>query len=777
MNILPGNMRFGAGQPVKRLEDQRLLTGKGQFIDDKPEDGALWLYVLRSPHAHAKILSIDSAAARGIAGVQAIYTGADLVADDVGTIPTLAIFKRPDGKPMTVPPRRLLAHEIVRFTGEAVAAVVATSRVIAQEAAEAIVVDYEVLAAVTDPVKALEAGAPVVWAEAPDNIVAAMSYGDAAKVEEAFANAAHKVSLDIVSQRLVPSAMEPRSTIAEIEKKTGRLLLYVQSQTPASTRDVLAEAVLKRPKESVRVLVGDIGGGFGQKTNLYPEDGIVAYAATKLNRKIRWRAERTDEFVGGTHGRDLTSTAEFALDAKGKVLAYRVRSIGATGAYSSGAANIIPLVLGPFVQTGVYDLPLVHFEVKTVMTHTAPVGAYRGAGRPEAVFIVERLFDAAARQIGIDPRTIRKANYIKPAQLPYTNAVGQVYDSGAFAHMLERASKLADWDGFNARKREAKKRGMLYGRGLTSYIEWTGGRAHTEKVSLHATSEGRVILHSGTMAMGQGLQTTYSQMISDTLGIPLDKIDVVQGDTDLATGFGSVGSRSLFVGGTAVAVSSNDLISKAREKASNLLETAVEDIEYRDGFLTVVGTDRRISLFEIAGKEKQAKLSVDSEGEVDGPSWPNGTHICELEIDPETGISRVVRYTTVDDVGVAVNPMLVAGQIHGGVAQGIGQALYENVSYDSEGQLLTATYQDYCIPRADDVPPITVTLDGSAPCKTNPLGAKGCGESGAIGGPPCVTNGVMDALFELGITNLQTPLTPEKVWAAIRDAKAAKAAA
>ncbi|WP_315804825.1 xanthine dehydrogenase family protein molybdopterin-binding subunit [Bradyrhizobium sp. SZCCHNS3002] len=777
MNILPNNMRFGAGQPVKRLEDQRLLTGKGQFIDDKAEDGALWLYVLRSPHAHARILSIDTAAAREIAGVQAIYTGADLVADDVGTIPTLAIFKRPDGKPMTVPPRRLLAHEVVRFTGEAVAAVVAASRTIAQEAAEAIAVDYEVLPAVTDPVKALEPGAPVVWAEAPDNIVAAMSYGDAAKVEEAFSSAAHKVSLDIASQRLVPSAMEPRSTIAEIEKKTGRLLLYVQSQTPASTRDVLAEAVLKRPKESVRVLVGDIGGGFGQKTNLYPEDGIVAYAATKLGKKIRWRAERTDEFVGGTHGRDLTSTAEFALDAKGKVLAYRVRSIGATGAYSSGAANIIPLVLGPFVQTGVYDLPLVHFEVKTVMTHTAPVGAYRGAGRPEAVFIVERLFDTAARQIGIDPRAIRKANYIKPAQLPYTNAVGQVYDSGAFAHMLERASKLADWDGFNARKREAKKRGMLYGRGLTSYIEWTGGRAHTEKVSLHATSEGRVILHSGTMAMGQGLQTTYTQMISDTLGIPLDKIDVVQGDTDLATGFGSVGSRSLFVGGTAVAVSSNDLISKAREKASNLLETAVEDIEYRDGVLTVVGTDRRISLFEIAQKEQGAKLSVDSEGEVDGPSWPNGTHVCEVEIDPETGISRVVRYTTVDDVGVAVNPMLVAGQIHGGVAQGIGQALYENVAYDADGQLLTATYQDYCIPRADDVPPIVVTLDDSAPCKTNPLGAKGCGESGAIGGPPCVTNGVMDALFELGITNLQTPLTPEKVWAAIRDAKAKKAAA
>ena len=772
MNILPGNLRFGAGKPVKRLEDQRLLTGKGNFIDDKPEDGALWLYVLRSPHAHARIKSIDTKAAAALAGVAAVFTGADLIADDVGTIPTLTVFMRPDGKPMTVPPRRLLAHEIVRFAGEPVAAIVASSRVLAQSAAEAIEIGYEVLPSVVDPLEAMKPGAPLVWPEASNNIVAAMSYGDAAKVEEAFSKAAHKVSLDLVSQRLVPSAMEPRSTIAEVEKKTGRLVLYVQSQTPASTRDILADAILKRPKESIRVLVGDIGGGFGQKTSLYPEDGIVAYAATKLNKKIRWRGDRTDDFVGGTHGRDLTSTGEFALDEKGRVLAYRVRSVGGTGAYSTGAGNVIPLVLGPFVQSGVYDLPLVHYEVKSVMTNTAPVGAYRGAGRPEGVFIVERLMDAAARQTGIDPRTIRKVNYVKPAQLPYTNAVGQIYDSGAFAHMLDRAVKLSDWDGFNARKRAARKKGLLYGRGLTSYIEWTGGRVHNEKVSLHATSEGRVVLHSGTMAMGQGLQTTYTQMISESLGIAMDRIDVVQGDTDLATGFGSVGSRSLFVGGTAVAVSTNDLITKAREKASHLLETSVEDLEYRDGVLTVVGTDKRISLFEIAQKQDGAKLSVDSEGEVDGPSWPNGTHICEVEIDPETGVTRVVRYTTVDDVGRAVNPMLVTGQVHGGVAQGIGQALYEGVAYDAEGQLLTASYQDYCLPRADDIPPIAVTLDESAPCRTNPLGAKGCGESGAIGGPPCIANGVMDALSEFGITQLPTPLTPQKVWKAIREARA-----
>ena len=777
MNILPSNLRFGAGQSVKRLEDQRLLTGQGHFIDDKAQDGALWLYVLRSPHAHARITAIDTSAALAMPGVAAVYTGADLVADDIGTIPTLPIFKRPDGSPMAAPPRRLLAHDVVRFAGEPVAAVLAPSRADAQTAAEAIVVDYEILPAVVSPADALAPGAPVVWPDAPDNIAAAMSYGDAAATEAAFAKARHVVSLDITSQRLVPSAMEPRSTMAEVDKKTGRLTLHVQSQTPTATRDILSDVVLKRPKDSVHVMVGDIGGGFGHKVNLYPEDGIVAYAATKLKRTVRWRGDRIDDFIGGSHGRDLTSTGEFALDEKGRVLAFRVRSLGGTGAYLTGAGVIIPLVLGPFVATGVYDLPLIHFDIKAVLTHTAPTGPYRDAGRPEAVFIVERLMDAAARQIGMDPRQIRKVNYIKPSQLPYKNAVGEVYDSGAFAHMMERASKLADWDGFNARKKAAKKKGLLYGRGLTSYIEWTGGRVHTEKVTLSATAEGRVVLQSGTQAMGQGLQTSYSQMVAGALGIPLDRIDVIQGDTDKATGGGSVGSRSLFVGGTATVVSAGDLIQKAREKASHVLEASVGDIEYGDGVLTVVGTDRRVSLFDLAKDEKDSRLSVESKGEVDGPTWPNGTHICEVEIDPETGVTRVVRYTTVDDVGVAINPMLVTGQVHGGVAQGIGQALYEGVVYDSSGQLLTASYQDYCIPRASDMPgSIDVTLDDSAPCKTNPLGAKGCGESGAIGGPPCIVNGVMDALSDLGITSLQTPLTPVKIWDAIQQAKATKAA-
>ena len=774
MNLLPKDMRFGAGQPVKRVEDHRLVTGRGRYVDDQLHADALWLVVLRSPHAHARIASIDTGAALAMTGVEAVFTGADLVADDIGTLPTLPVFKRPDGSPMILPVRRLLAHEVVRFAGEPVAVVVASTRAIAQAASEAIAVDYEVLPAVTDPVAAIAPGAPKVLAEAPDNIVAGMSYGDAAAVETAFKQAAHVVSLDVVSQRLVPAAMEPRSTIGEVDP-AGRLTMHMQTQTPTSTRDILAEAVLKRAKDSIRILVGDIGGGFGQKTSLYPEDGMVAYAAVKLKRKVRWRGERTDDFVGGTHGRDLTSTAEFALDAKGRVQAFRVRSIGGTGAYLSGTGVLIPLILGPFVATGTYDLQLVHLDLKAVLTHTAPVGAYRGAGRPEAVYIVERLMDAAARQLGMDPRKIRKVNFVKASQMPYKTATGQTYDSGAFAHMLDRASDLADWDGFAARKRAAQKKGLLYGRGLASYIEWTGGTAHKEKVSLHATGEGRIVLHSATQAMGQGLETSYSQMVSAALGIPMDRIDVVQGNTDLAQGFGSVGSRSLFVGGTAAVVSANDLIVQARESASAVLETGVGDIEYSDGWLTVAGTDRRVSLFELAKREANASLSVDSEGEVDGPSWPNGTHICEVEIDPQTGMSKVVRFTTVDDVGTAVNPMLVTGQIHGGVAQGIGQALYEGVHYDPEGQLLTASYQDYCIPRADDVPAITVTLDGSSPCRTNPLGAKGCGESGAIGGPPCVVNAVMDALSAAGVRNLHAPLTPMKVWEALRQANASAA--
>jgi carbon-monoxide dehydrogenase large subunit len=773
MNILPSDMKFGTRQPVKRLEDERLITGRGRYTDDRESAGALWLYLLRSPHAHARIVSIDAESARTAPGIIAVYTGADLVADNVGTIPTLPIFKRPDGSDASFPPRRLLAYEIVRFAGEPVAAIVAESRQTAQDAAEAIAVEYDVLPAVTDVQSALITGVPRVWEDIPDNIAAAASYGDAAAVDAAFAKAAHVVTLDIVNQRLVPNAIEPRANLAEPDAATGRLTLRVPSQTPATTRDILADVILKRPKESVRVLVGDIGGGFGHKTGLYPEDGLVAYAATKLNKPVRWRADRIDDFLSGTHGRDLVTYAELAFDANGRILAFRAKATGNTGAYLSGTGNIIPLVLGPFVSTGLYDIPLVLMQTQSVMTNTAPIGAYRGAGRPEAIFTIERMMDAAARQMNMDPRQLRKINFVKSEQMPFTNFMGQTYDSGNFAKLIDRASDASDWVGFEARKAAAEARGLLYGRGVASYIEWTGGNALIEPAKLHVTGDGRAIVHSATQAMGQGLETSYAQMVSQALSIPIEKVEIVQGDTDLVQGFGSVGSRSLYIGGSAVAASITDMIEKARPLAAEMLEAATQDLEFADGRFRIAGTDRQITLAEIASKQPESRLSVSSEGKVDGPSWPNGTHVAEVEIDPETGHVRIARYTTVDDVGVPMNPMLVEGQMHGGIVQGAGQTLYEGAVYNEDGQLLTATFMDYQMPRAEDFPFFKTELDETSPSKINPLGAKGCGESGTVGATPTVLNAVIDALSPYGIKHIDMPLTPAKIWQAIARQEAA----
>jgi carbon-monoxide dehydrogenase large subunit len=770
MNILPSDMKFGTRQPVKRLEDERLITGRGRYTDDRESEGALWLYILRSPHAHARILSIETGAALESPGIAAVYTGADLAKENVGTLPTLPIFKRPDGSDASFPPRRLLAHEIVRFAGEPVAAVIAETRQAAQDAAEAIAVEYDVLAAVADVQSALAPDAPRVWSEVPDNIAAAASYGDAAAVDAAFANAAHVVALDLGNQRLVPNAIEPRANLAEPDLASGRLTLRVPSQTPATTRDILAGVILKRPPDSIRVLVGDIGGGFGHKTGLYPEDGLVAYAATKLHKAVRWRADRIDDFLSGTHGRDLVTHAELAFDANGRILAFRAKATGNTGAYLSGTGNIIPLVLGPFVSTGLYDIPLVRMETQSVMTNTAPIGAYRGAGRPEAIFTIERMMDAAARQMKMDPRDLRKINFVKSEQMPFTNFMGQTYDSGNFAKLIDRASEASDWAGFEARKAAAQAKGLLYGRGLASYIEWTGGNALVEPAKLHVTGDGRAIIISATQAMGQGLETSYAQMVAQALSIPIENVEVVQGDTDLVQGFGSVGSRSLYIGGSAVAASVADLVEKARPLAAEMLEAATQDLEFADGRFRIAGTDRQITLAEIAAKQPESRLSVSSEGKVDGPSWPNGTHVAEVEVDPDTGVVRIARYTTVDDVGVPMNPMLVEGQMHGGIVQGAGQTLYEGAVYNEEGQLLTATFMDYQMPRAEDFPFFKTELDETSPSKINPLGAKGCGESGTVGATPTVLNAVIDALAPYGIKHLDMPLTPAKVWQAIATA-------
>lgn len=765
MDLLPENLKFGAHQSVTRLEDERLLTGQGRYIDDRAEENALWMVLLRSPHAHARIRSIDVADAVAAAGVVAVYTGAQLVAEGIGALPAPPpLFKRPDGADMNVPPRRILADDTVRFVGEPVAAVIAESREAAADAAELIAVDYEDLPSVTDVREAAQAGVPKVWPAAPDNFVATHAYGDKAAVDGIFASAAHTVSLDIMNQRLIPFALEPRGALAEVDE-AGRLILRTQSQTPTTTRDILADAVLKRPKESIRVVVGDIGGGFGQKTNLYPEEALVSYAATKLGKPVRWRADRIEEFLGGTHGRDLHTKAELALDASGRILAFRARSLGNTGATPMGVGVLIPLVLSPFVAVGVYHIPAIRFEISAVMTNTAPIGAYRGAGRPEAIYVVERLMDAAARQTGIDPREIRKINAIKPDAFPYTTPVGQVYDSGAFADLLDKASAAADWDGFAARKAAAEAKGLLYGRGLASYIEWTGGNTLQETVSVHAAANGEIIVHSATQAMGQGLETSYAQMIAAALEVPISQVRIVQGDTDLAQGMGSVGSRSLFVGGSAVAVGAANLLEKARDKAAEHLEAAQSDLEYANGRFTVAGTDKSVTLANLARGEFEERLSVRSTAKVDGPSWPNGAHIAEVSIDPDTGTLKIERYATLDDVGVAVNPMLVRGQIHGGIAQGVGQALYEGAVYDG-GQLLTSSLMDYKVARADDMPSFQVALFDGAPCKTNPLGAKGCGESGTVAGTPTLVNAVIDALSSRGVKDIDMPITPEKLWRA-----------
>ncbi len=767
MNILPPNLRFGARQSVTRLEDERLVTGKGRYIDDVATTEGQWLVVLRSPHAHARIVSMDVSDATAMPGVLAIHTGADLVADGVGALPAPMMFKRTGGADMSIPPRRLLAHEVVRYVGEPVAAIVATTRAQAYDAAEAIAIDYDVQSAVVDVRAAVETGAPTVWPDVTDNVAAIMAYGDKAAADEAFAKAAHRVSLDLVNQRLVPMALEPRAAWAELDE-TGRIVLHAQTQTPATTRDILANAILKRPAESIRVRVGDIGGGFGHKTNLFPEEALVAYVTAKSGTRTQWRGERLDEFLGGTHGRDLATHCELALDASGRILAFRVDSLGNCGAYVTGAGLLIPLLLGPFVATGIYDIPLVSFALKAVLTNTAPLSAYRGAGRPEAQYIIERLMDAAARATGIDPREIRKINAVRPEQMPHKNAVGQVYDSGEFAAVLDRAGIDTDWKGFSARKAAAEKRGQLYGRGVASYIEWTGGNTLNETATLFATTDGDLVLHSATQAMGQGLETAYSQMIAAAFDVPISRVKVVQGDTDLARGMGSVGSRSMFVGGSAVAVSSADLLAKAREKASEKLEAAPQDLDYAGGRFTIMGTDRSVALSDLATGEEGGKLSVTSTATVDGPTWPNGVHVCEVAIDRDTGHVSVERYETIDDVGVPINPMLVRGQIHGGITQGLGQALFEGAAYDDDGQLLTSSLMDYQVARAGDVPSFGVTLFEGSPCRTNPLGAKGCGESGTVGATPTVVNAVIDALSPFGVRDLPMPLTPEKVWRAMQ---------
>ena len=777
--------RFGSGQAVRRLEDDALLAGKGRFTDDFMDDfmddasaavrpdAQSRLVFVRSPYPHARIASIDAVAARAMPGVLHIITGADLVAAGVKPLAGSAGFKRADGTPSAAAPRHALAHERVRFVGEPVAAVVALTLQQARDAAEAIAIDYEELPMAVDMDAATAAGATALCPEAPDNIAAETRYGSAQATAAAFATARHVVRLEIINQRLSPFSLEPRSVLAAFDTATKRLTIRMSTQMPSGVRNSVCDA-MGLAKETVRVVVGDVGGGFGMKTGAYPEDIAVAFCARALQRPVKWVAERSEEFISSTHGRDLHSHAELALADDGKILALRLASRANVGAYPTGAGMAIQLLIGPWVQTSVYDIQTIDFHFKAVMTNTAPTSAYRGAGRPEAIFTMERLMDEAARQTGIDRIALRRRNFVQPAQMPYTNPMGQTYDSGQFESLMDKSLVLADWAGFAVRAAASKQRGMLRGLGISTFLEWTGGNALEERVTLEIKapapgSDGIIEIFTAVNGMGQGIQTSLAQLMVDAFGVPMEKIRVVMGDTDRGDGFGSAGSRSLFTGGSALQVGAERTIATAKKLAAKELEAAAHDIQYINGQFKVSGTDVGIDLFTLAARQPDQRIFMESVTAVAGPSWPNGCHISEVEIDPQTGHVEVVAYASVNDVGRVVNPMIVRGQLDGGAVQGIGQALCEHLVYDGEtGQPLTGSLMDYAAPRAGDTPPFKTEMDSSTPCLNNPIGVKGVGELGTIGAGPTVVNAVADALARAGMavqaSQLQMPLTASKLW-------------
>jgi carbon-monoxide dehydrogenase large subunit len=765
--------RFGSGRAVQRIEDRALLTGAGRFTDNLAVEGQAVMAFQRSPYAHARIVGIDAGAARGMPGVLAVVTGAELVEAGVGAIPTTTDFRRADGRTTVTPPRRGLAHEFVRFVGEAVVAVVAETREAARDAIDSIVVDYEDLPAVVGAAAAAAPGAVAVTEEAPDNIAAEMRHGKPEVVAAAFGRAAVHIELELVNQRVAAVSIEPRSNVTSFDPATGRLTVRISNQMPTAVAAGLAATLPEMAQDRVHVLVGDVGGGFGMKTGIYPEDIVVAHAARRLGRAVRWQADRSEDFLSATHGRDVTSRAELALGADGKVLALRVHSLANVGAYATVTNVAIQLLIGPWVSTSVYDIPAIDLHLKAILSHTAPTGAYRGAGRPEAIYLIERLFDAAARLMKLDPAELRRRNLLRPEQMPYTNPMGQVYDSGAFEKILDQGLALADWNGYEARREASARGGKLRGRGIATFLEWTGGNAFEEKVSVDVTPDGTIEIFSATQAMGQGIATSYAQLAVDIFGVPIDRIRVVQGDTDRGNGFGSAGSRSLFTGGSAVRVASEQTVEHAKALAGEALEAAASDIEYHAGRFSVVGTDVGIDLFALAGRQPQQRIHLDSASTVGGPTWPNACHVCEVEVDPETGDVRVVAYASVSDIGTVISPTIARGQVDGGAVQGLGQALCEEIVYDpGSSQLVTGSLMDYAVPRADVGIVFRTEFDTSVPCALNPLGVKGVGELGTIGATPSVMNAVIDALDRAGLgrraESLQMPATPARVWQALQ---------
>ena len=771
-------MKFGVGQSVKRTEDIRFVTGQGQYTDDLHFDNEAFACFHRSPHGHAKILSVDVSAAKQAPGVIDVLTHADFLAYGVQPMPLMAPVKNRDGSSTRLSPKTVLASDRITFTGEAVALVIAETYAQAKDGAELVAVDYETLDA-----SGTLASAPTgkqIWESAPNNESFDWVDGDEEGTKAAFASAAHTVSLEVVQNRVSAMPMETRNAIGVYDPAEDAYTLYVTSQGAANIRGGLATRILGIAPEKLRVITKDVGGGFGMKGFLYPEQPAVLIGARKTGRPVRWSAERTESFLADDHGRDMITTGELALDKDGKILALRFTGTANMGGYLSVYAPFIPTLAGSRIFGGVYRIPKAFTNIKGYYSNTAPVDAYRGAGRPEAAYLMERLMDAAAAQTGFDAMEIRKRNLPSPDELPYANPWGIKYDSGDYPRLLVEGLKRADQQGFPARKAESAKRGKLRGFGFAYYVEITGA-AGQEPAAIKFTDNGGVELYCGTQSNGQGHETSFAQLVAEKLGVPFESITVKQGDTTWVNGGGTGGSRSLNMSGGALLVSSDEVIKKGKTAAGQVLQAGGKEVGFQVvegvGTFAVAGTGQSISVGELAITLKREKLpgfenGLDSDGLYQGqaPTFPNGCHVCEVEVDPDTGHTAIASYHVLDDFGRIINPMLVAGQVHGGIVQGLGQALMENIVYDeSSGQLLTATFQDYAMPRASDMPDIDFKYE-EIPCVTNPLGAKGCGEAGTVGALPAFISAVSDAL---GILHIDMPTTPERVWRALKEKKAA----
>ena len=774
--------KFGIGQAVRRVEDQRFTTGAGQFVADMALPRQCYGVAVLSPHAHAIIKRVDVSKAKAAPGVLCVLTGADAATDKVGGIPPFFMPSAWGGPPGFPTTRPVLLADRVRCIGDRVAFVAAETEAQARDAAELIDVDYELLPAVVELEQAAQPSAPKIWEQCPGgNVGTTIAFGDKAAVDAAFAKAKHVASVRLINNRVTANPIEPRAALGVYDAADGKYTLYTTSQDPHSVRAALSASVFQVPESKIKVVSPDVGGGFGMKANIYPDDVLVLWASKRCGRPVKWTATRSESLLLDNHARDQLVHAELALDADGKFLAIRSSAYQALGAYWWGAATA-PLFWSLMFIPSLYDVQTIHVTTNAVFTNTAPTSVYRGAGRPEAIYLIERLVERAARLTGIDRVELRRRNLIKPEALPYHTPTHHNYDSGEFEKLMDQCLKLADWNGFAARRKDSQRRGKLRGRGVTPYIELGG--VFNERMEIRFDPGGMVTIIAGTHSHGQGHATAFAQLVAQWLGVPFEAINYIQGDTEkVAFGRGTFAARSSLVGGNGLRVAADAIIARGKEMAGALMEAAPGDIEFNSGTFTVVGTDKRMSIGDVAraffapaGPVLKLGLGLDGVGTWSGvpggaPNYPNGCQVCEVEVDPDTGEVHIDRFVAIDDLGMVINPMICEGQIHGGIAQGVGQALIENVVYDqASGQLVTGSFLDYGMPRAGDFPSFVSELV-EIPAKTNPLGIKGIGEAGTIAAPPTVVNAVLDALHDLGVAHLDMPLTPARIWQAVNGAQ------